>query len=98
MTQLTKDQVRHIAKLARLRLTDDEVERFSKELTSILGYIETLTEVDTSTVEPTTNVTGLTNRFRDDVIAKDTPTTDELLATSPLPIIEQQIQTPSAHG
>ena len=98
MTQLTKDQVRHIAKLARLQLTDAEVEKFSKELTSILGYIETLTEVNTSNVQPTTNVTGLTNRFRDDVIAKDTPTTDELLATTGLPIVEQQIQTPSAHG
>ena len=98
MTNLTKDQVRHIAKLARLRLSDDEVEKFSKELTSILGYIDMLKEVDTSTVQPTTNVTGLTNCFREDVIAKDTPTTDELLATSPLPIVEQQIQTPSAHG
>jgi aspartyl-tRNA(Asn)/glutamyl-tRNA(Gln) amidotransferase subunit C len=98
MATLSKDQVRHIAKLARLRLSDAEVEKFSKELTSILQYVEQLQKVDTRDVEPTAQVTGLTNRFRKDRVATGGPTREELLATSPLPIVDGQIQTPSAHG
>ena len=98
MTALTPAQVRHIAKLARLKLSDAEVEKFSKELTSILQYIEKLNEVDTSNVEPTAQVTGLTNVFREDTIVTGGPTREELLGCSPLPIIDDQIQTPSAHG
>lgn len=98
MAKLTKEQVRHIAKLARLQLTEAEVEKFTTELSSILGYIEQLSKVDTKGVEATENVTGQTNAFREDVIATDFPTHEELLATSPLPIVDHQIQTPSAHG
>ena len=98
MPKLTPDQVRHIAKLARLRLTDDEVEKFTTELSSILGYIEQLSEVDTKGVEATENVTGQTNNFREDVIVTNLPSREELLSTSPLPIVDHQIQTPSAHG
>lgn len=98
MTKLTGDQVRHIAKLARLQLSDDEVARFTTELTNILQYIETLSEVDTTTVEATEQVTGLTNRFRDDAVTPPLATPDALLAVSPLPIVSHQIETPSAHG
>jgi aspartyl-tRNA(Asn)/glutamyl-tRNA(Gln) amidotransferase subunit C len=98
MTQLTTDQVRHIAKLARLRLTDEEVERFTTELTSIFRTIDILQKVNTEGVEPTAQVTGLTNAFREDAILPQTVSPDALLATSPLPIVEHQIQTPSAHG
>lgn len=98
MTSLSQDDVRHIAKLARLRLTDEEVARFAPQLTSILGYIEKLNEVNTDSVEPTAQVTGLTNRSREDEIKPLGPTTDELLGCSPLPISDQQIVTPSAHG
>lgn len=98
VTQLSSDQVRHIAKLARLRLKDDEVEKYAKELTSILKYIETLSEVDTKNVEATAQVTGMENRFREDQVWAEAWKTEELLATTALPITEQQIQTPSAHG
>ncbi len=98
MTQLTPAIVRHIAMLARLRLTDAEVEKFTPELAAILTYVQKLQEVDTENVEPTAQVTGLHNRFREDVIVADVPTTEEMLATSPLPIVDQQIMTPSAHG
>jgi aspartyl-tRNA(Asn)/glutamyl-tRNA(Gln) amidotransferase subunit C len=98
MTQLTHEQVRHIAKLARLRLTDEEVERFTTELTSIFKTIDILTKVDTKGVEPTAQVTGLTNAFREDEVKTLPFGTEELLNTSPLPIVERQIQTPSAHG
>ena len=97
MTKLSADDVRHIAKLCRLRLTDEEVERFSKEISSILDYVEMLQEVDTKGVEPTEQVTGLTNSFREDEIKEDSEIPKELLETSPLPIVDSQIQTPSAH-
>lgn len=98
MTRLTQDQVRHIAKLARLRLSDAEVEKFAGELTSILGFIEQLSEVDTKGVEPTAQVTGMVNRFRDDEVGGIGTSPDEALHVSPLPIVEHQIVTPSAHG
>ena len=98
MTKLTQDQVRHIAKLARLRLSDTEVEKFAGELTSILGFIEKLSEVDTEGVEPTAQVTGMENRFREDEIGGVGASPDALLQTSPLAIVDHQIVTPSAHG
>ena len=97
MTQLSTDQVRHIAKLARLELSDAEVEKFSRELTSILTYVEQLQNVDTKNVEPTAQVTGQKNSLRDDVVADPLASPDALLATSPLPIEEHQIETLSAH-
>lgn len=94
---LTPDQVRHIAKLARLTLTDEEITRFTKDLAGIFTLIEQLGAVDTSSVEPTAQVTGLSNVSRpDDVTVRSSP--DALLGTSPLPIREHQIETPSAHG
>lgn len=99
MTQLTAEQVRHIAKLARLNLTDEQVEKHATELTSILKYIDMLQEVDTNGVEPTAQVTGQNNSLRPDVIyPAPIAEPDALLATSPLPIVDHQIQTPSAHG
>ena len=99
MTKLTPEQVRHIAKLARLNLSDAEVEKHTTELTSILGYIDMLREVDTKDVEATAQVTGTSNALRDDVVYQSPiADPDALLATSPLPIIDHQIQTPSAHG
>ena len=98
MTSLTTDQVRHIAKLARLRLTDAELEKFPRELTSILQYVDMLKEVDTTGVEPTAQVTGLTNVFREDQIRQSATSPDALLGCSPLQVTEHQIVTPSAHG
>lgn len=98
MTQLTKDQVKHIAKLARLELTDAEVGKFTKELTSILQYVDMLREVDTTGVVPTAQVTGQTNILRDDVLRTECAPSDALLACSPLPLSDHQIVTPSAHG
>jgi len=95
---LSPDDVRHIAKLARLNIEDSEVDKFTRELSSILDYVDMLQEVDTKNVEPTAQVTGLTNSFREDEVKQKDATPDELLETSPLPIIERQIETPSAHG
>ena len=98
MTQLTAEQVRHIAKLARLRLSDAEVEKFAKEMTSILGYVDLLKEVDTANVPATAQVTGQVNTFREDSVHMNGTAPDTLLACSPLPLSDHQIMTPSAHG
>ena len=98
MATLSSDDVRHIAKLARLKLSDEEVARYATEMTKILDYIDILQTVDTTGVEPTEQVTGLTNSLRADVITPSIATPDSLLATSPLPIVDHQFETPSAHG
>lgn len=64
--KLTKDQVKHVAKLANLPLSKEEKEKYSDQLSKILDYIDKLNEVDTSNVEPTFNVTGLSNVLRED--------------------------------
>ncbi len=98
MTTLSTDDVRHIAKLARLDLSEAEVEQFPGQLTSILEYVGQLQAVDTKGVEPTAQVTGLQNSLRPDDIRPPMATREGLLGTSPLPITDHQITTPSAHG
>ncbi|MBP7114391.1 MAG: Asp-tRNA(Asn)/Glu-tRNA(Gln) amidotransferase subunit GatC [Candidatus Peribacteraceae bacterium] len=98
MSALTRDQVLHIATLARLTLTSEEIDKMTKELSSILTYIEVLNEVDTAHTEPTAQVTGLTNALRDDTVISSEAKPDDLLATSPLPITDHQITAPHAHG
>ena len=98
MPSLTPAQVKHIAKLARLQLTPEEVEKMAKELTSILQYVDMLSEVDTTNVEPIAQVTGLTNALREDIVRPSEASPEMLLGCSPLPIIDHQIQVPSAHG
>lgn len=95
---LSPAQVRHIALLARLTLSEQEVEKFSKELSAILDYVAKLSEVKTENVEPTAQVTGLTSVTRSDAIRDQETAPDALLACSPLPIVDTQIETPSAHG
>jgi aspartyl-tRNA(Asn)/glutamyl-tRNA(Gln) amidotransferase subunit C len=58
--------VRHVAALARLRLTEDEVHRLGRELSSILTYMEQLEEVDTADVPPMAHVATVVTKFRDD--------------------------------
>ena len=66
--QLTVEQVRHVAELARLGLTEEEMERLSGELSMILDYIDQLDQLDTANVEPTAQVGGLTDVFRADEV------------------------------
>ena len=98
MAKLTAKDVRHIAKLARLRVTDAEVETLARELSSILDYVALLNELNTENVTPTAQVTDLMNVFREDEVRPSEATTEELLACSPLPIVDDQIETLSAHG
>ena len=64
---ISKKEVLHIAHLSRLELSENEVEKFTKQFGDILEYIAVLREVDTDAVQPTSQVTGLTNVTRPDV-------------------------------
>lgn len=63
---IDRDQVLHVARLARLSLTDDEVKRMSGELSGILGHIEKIGELDLEGVPPTSHVVEVTNALRPD--------------------------------
>jgi aspartyl-tRNA(Asn)/glutamyl-tRNA(Gln) amidotransferase subunit C len=64
--KLSPEKIEHIAKLARLKLSEEEKEQYAEELSVVLDYIEKLQEVDTTDVEPTAQVTGLENVVRED--------------------------------
>lgn len=68
---LTKEQVEHIAKLGRLALTDAETEQYSQDLNQILGYVETLQELNTDGVEPMTGALDLKHVTREDKAVKE---------------------------
>jgi aspartyl-tRNA(Asn)/glutamyl-tRNA(Gln) amidotransferase subunit C len=68
MADLTRDDVVHLASLAKLALSDDEIERFRGELSRILDYVAQLQAVDISGLEPTSQVTGLLNVERLDEV------------------------------
>ena len=66
MSKLSREDVLKLARLSRLDLTDEEVEKFQHELTEILHYVEQLQAVDVTGLKPTNQVTGLTNVMRND--------------------------------
>jgi aspartyl-tRNA(Asn)/glutamyl-tRNA(Gln) amidotransferase subunit C len=80
--QLTIKEVEYVAKLAQLKLTDQEKEKFTKQLSSILDYVKQLNEVDTKNIEPTNQIIGLENRIREDEIEEKIQT-EKLLQCAP---------------
>lgn len=88
--KLTKEQVQKIAHLARLQLTEEELERYATQLTDILSYVEMLKELNTQGVPETSQVTGLTNMTRKDERGEALAEPDELLNCSLLPKVEHQ--------
>ncbi len=76
------DQVRHVAKLARIAMSDAEVDALVPEFNNILGWVEQLAEVDTDGVEPLTAVIDQQLRLRDDVVT-DGDCRDKVLANAP---------------
>lgn len=68
MTKLSRDDVLRLAALARISLSDEEVESFAVEMSDILQYVEQLSSVDVSGLQPTNQVTGLTNVYREDEV------------------------------
>ena len=65
---IDQNTVRRIARLARIKVGEDDIPRLESELNSILGWIEMLGEVDTTNVEPLTSVVSQTIKMRDDVV------------------------------
>jgi aspartyl-tRNA(Asn)/glutamyl-tRNA(Gln) amidotransferase subunit C len=63
---IDREQVLHVARLARLELSEDELGRFSGELSKVLDYIETIEELDLDDVEPTSHVVDVVDRLRPD--------------------------------
>jgi aspartyl-tRNA(Asn)/glutamyl-tRNA(Gln) amidotransferase subunit C len=83
MADLTRDDVLKLARLARLDITEEEAETYRTEMTNILQYIEQLQGADVTGLQPTSQVTGLTNVMRDDTVQDYGATADELLRLAP---------------
>ena len=79
---VSPEQVRHIAKLARLAMSDEDLDRLLPELNNILGWVEQLGEVNTDGVEPLATVIDQKLRLRDDIV-NDGNIRDDILANAP---------------
>jgi aspartyl-tRNA(Asn)/glutamyl-tRNA(Gln) amidotransferase subunit C len=95
---IDREQVLHVAKLARLKLTDDEVEQMSGELSTILDHIEKIGELDLDDVPPTSHVVELENVLREDVPRPSLPR-DKALEQAPDRADEGfRVPSPAAHA
>lgn len=83
MAKLHNEDVLKLAQLARLKLSEAEIEQFRNEINNILSYVEMLQEVDIDGVKPTSQVTGLTNKTRADKIVATTLKRADLLKNVP---------------
>jgi aspartyl-tRNA(Asn)/glutamyl-tRNA(Gln) amidotransferase subunit C len=77
-----KDEVRHIAKLANLEFSEEEIGRFTEQFNSILEYVARLNALDTSSIEPTSHVGGGSHSLREDAL-EPSLSRDEALANAP---------------
>ncbi|MBN1436984.1 MAG: Asp-tRNA(Asn)/Glu-tRNA(Gln) amidotransferase subunit GatC [Sedimentisphaerales bacterium] len=80
--KLTQEQVRHVAKLARLKISEDEVMLFTEQLSDILEYVAQLQKLDTENIEPLAHALPVHNVLREDVV-KPSLSNDEALANAP---------------
>lgn len=96
MTRISTEQVKHVANLARLAITDEETEKFTKQLDAIITFAEQLNELDTENVEPTSHVLDMKNILREDVPQKGLPR-EEVLKNAP-EHQDGQIKVPSILG
>jgi len=71
--KIKPEEIRHVASLARLELSDNEVEDMAGQLGKILAYVDKLAEIDTSGVKPTTHALDISNAFRADEIVASLP-------------------------
>lgn len=83
MTDISRDDVLHLAQLSNLQLGDDEVDALQQNIGDILGYVAQLGELDTAGIEPTYQVTGLENVSRDDVVVASDVSREQLLQLAP---------------
>lgn len=80
--KITKDEVLHVAHLARLTLSDEELTRMTGQLDTILSYFDKLGELDTTGVPATSHVFSVSNAFREDIVQESLPR-DEALRNCP---------------
>jgi len=93
MTQITRDDVLHLAQLSSLELNDAEIDGLQTDLGNILGYVEQLSQLDTTGVEPTYQVTGSQNVWRDDSVIDYGVSREDMLALS-TESSEHQVKVP----
>ena len=79
---IDKEQIKHIADLANLTISDDELEKYTQEMSSIVGFANELNELDTENVDITTSILGEYNIFREDEL-KESFDNSELLKNAP---------------
>ncbi|MCG1023652.1 Asp-tRNA(Asn)/Glu-tRNA(Gln) amidotransferase subunit GatC [Sutcliffiella horikoshii] len=82
MSRISEDQVKHVAHLARLAISEDEVVMFTSQLDAIISFAEKLNELDTEEVQPTSHVLYMKNVMREDVAKEGLPV-DEVLKNAP---------------
>lgn len=82
MASLTREETKHIAKLAKLDFSEEEIRNFSEQLSSILDFVQKLERVKTSGAQPLFNVTGIKNVFREDKVTASL-TQEEALRNAP---------------
>lgn len=93
MTQISRDDVLHLARLSSLDLDESEISGLQTDISNILGYVEQLSKLDTRGVEPTYQVTGLENVWRDDTIIDYGVSREELLLLAP-EATDNQVKVP----
>jgi aspartyl-tRNA(Asn)/glutamyl-tRNA(Gln) amidotransferase subunit C len=81
---IDRDQVLHVARLARLRLTDEELDRMQRELSGVLEHVDRISELELADVPPTSHVVRLENVLREDEVAPSL-TAEQALANAPDP-------------
>lgn len=78
VSRISTEEVKHVANLARLAVTEEEVQKFTQQLDAIIVYAEQLNELDTENVEPTSHVLDMKNVMREDIPSKGLPQEDVL--------------------
>ncbi|WP_078551381.1 Asp-tRNA(Asn)/Glu-tRNA(Gln) amidotransferase subunit GatC [Bacillus alkalicellulosilyticus] len=82
MSRISVEQVKHVAHLARLAITEEEAEKFTQQLDAIISFAEELNELDVENVKPTSHVLDMKNVLREDKAGKGLPV-EEVLKNAP---------------
>lgn len=94
MSEISKQDIEHLAKLSNLKLENAEVENLQEDLTNIIGYIEQLSELNTENIEPTYQVSDNQNIWRKDEINNYNVNRDKLLDLAGDNVVDNQIKVP----
>lgn len=96
-TPITEEDVRKVARLSRLRLSDEEIARYTQQLGAILEYVAKLNELDVDNVEPMAHAHDVTNALREDV-PQEGLTVEQALANAPQQAFDQYFRVPKVIG